>query len=63
MSGSASFIRTLTRFNEAHARRRGKFVCWLAGIVGANRASMRPTPEGVGNVYRWIKAQGEPSLQ
>ena len=35
-------------FNEAHARRRGKFRPPLLGRQGV-LASMRPTPEGVGN--------------
>ena len=36
------------RFNEAHARRRGKYRREREAVE-ARMASMRPTPEGVGN--------------
>ena len=43
-----SALRTWASFNEAHARRRGK---WRQQSVTLKLypASMRPTPEGVGN--------------
>ena len=44
-----------SRFNEAHARRRGKWALLGGETIHELRASMRPTPEGVGNrVWRFV---------
>ena len=50
-------------FNEAHARRRGKWPGILGVPPAGVKASMRPTPEGVGNMRNPLSSSLRMRLQ